>query len=148
MSPSWQDKERFDEYRQEFDDLWQDSHPHVHTVTLPEALRQKIIKFAPAKPPVSEPTDALARRRAAMAWRFIAEAPYLESGAAACEATAPIDLWPHQRVVIEEAASGWPDGRMLSDEVGMGKTIEAIMVLRRLLAGRGVSRAFFCCPPD
>jgi superfamily II DNA or RNA helicase len=146
VSPSWQDKERFDEYRQEFDDLWQDSHPHVHTVTLPEALRQKIIKFAPAEPPLTEPTDALARRRAAMAWRFIAEAPYLENGAAACEATAPIDLWPHQRVVIEEAASAWPNGRMLCDEVGTGKTIEAIMVLRRLLAGRGVSRALLLLP--
>jgi superfamily II DNA or RNA helicase len=146
VSPSWQDKERFEEYRQEFDDLWQDSHPHVHTVTLPEALRQKLIKFAPAEPPLAEPTDALARRKAAMSWRFIAEAPYLESGASACEATAPIDLWPHQRVVIEEAASAWPDGRMLCDEVGMGKTIEAIMILRRLLAGRGVSRALLLLP--
>ena len=76
-----------------------------------------------------------------MLWRFIAEAAYLENGASACEATAPIDLWPHQRGVIEEVAAAWPDGRMLCDEVGMGKTIEAIMVLRRLLAGRGVARA-------
>jgi hypothetical protein len=146
VSPSWQDKERFDEYRQEFNALWQDSHPHVHTVTLPVALRQKLIKFAPPEPPLAEPSDALARRKAAMAWRFIAEAPYLENGAAACDATAPIDLWPHQRMVIEETASAWPDGRMLCDEVGMGKTIEAGMVLRRLLAGRGVSRALLLLP--
>lgn len=146
VSASWQDQERFSEYRDEFEALWADSHPHVHTVTLPEALKQKLIKFAPPEPPVTEPTDALARRKAAMLWRFIAEAPYLENGASACEATAPIDLWPHQRVVIEEASSAWPDGRMLCDEVGMGKTIEAIMVLRRLMAGRGVARALLLLP--
>lgn len=146
VSPSWQDEERFREYREEFEALWSDSHPHVHTVTLPEALRQKLVKLAAPEPPLAEPSDALARRKAAMVWRFIAEAPYLENGAAACEATAPIDLWPHQRVVIDEAASAWPDGRMLCDEVGMGKTIEAIMVLRRLMAGRGVARALLLLP--
>ena len=146
VSTSWQDKERYCEYREEFDALWSDNHPHVHTVTLPEALAQKLIKLAPPEAPLTEPSDALARRKAAMLWRFIAEAPYLENGASACEATAPIDLWPHQRVVIEEAATAWPDGRMLCDEVGMGKTIEAIMVLRRLMAGRGVSRILLLLP--
>lgn len=146
VSASWQDEERFREYREEFESLWADSHPHVHTVTLPEALKQKLVKLAPPEPPLVEPTDALARRKAAMLWRFIAEAPYLKNGASVCEATAPIDLWPHQRVVIEEASAAWPDGRMLCDEVGMGKTIEAIMVLRRLMAGRGVSRALLLLP--
>lgn len=146
VSTSWEDKTRFLEYREEFETLWQDKHLHVHTVTLPEAIRQKLIKFASPEAPLVEPTDAMGRRKAAMIWRFIAEAPYLENGASACEATAPIDLWPHQRVVIEEAASAWPDGRMLCDEVGMGKTIEAIMVLRRLLAGRGVRRALLLLP--
>jgi superfamily II DNA or RNA helicase len=146
VSSSWQDEERFREYQKEFEALWNDSHPHVHTVTLPEALRQKLIKLAPPEPPLAEPMDTLARRKAAMIWRFISEAPYLENGASACEATAPIDLWPHQRVVIEEASAAWPDGRMLCDEVGMGKTIEAIMFLRRLMAGRGVVRALLLLP--
>lgn len=146
VSTSWQDEERFGEYRDEFAALWGDDHPDVHTVPLPEALLLKLIKFAPAEPPLVEPSDALARRKAAMVWRFVAEAPYLADGASVCEATAPIDLWPHQRVVIDEASAAWPDGRMLCDEVGMGKTIEAIMVLRRLLAGRGVARALLLLP--
>jgi superfamily II DNA or RNA helicase len=146
VSTSWEDPERFREYRDEFEALWNDTHPHVHTVSLPEALRRRLIKFAPPEPPLTEPADALERRKAAMLWRFIAEAPYLENGAAACDATAPIDLWPHQRAVIEEAASAWPEGRLLCDEVGLGKTIEAVMVLRRLLAGRGVQRALLLLP--
>ena len=146
LSTSWEDRERFEEYRNRFHLLWQDSDPQVHTVTLPEAVERKILKFALPEPPVTEPTDVLARRKAAMVWRFIAEAPYLEKGASSCEASAPIDLWPHQHVVIEEAACAWPDGRMLCDEVGMGKTVQAIMVLRRLLAGRGVSRSLLLLP--
>jgi len=48
--------------------------------------------------------------------------------------------------VVEECAAAWPAGRLLCDEVGMGKTIEAIMILRRLLAGRGVRRALLLVP--
>jgi len=54
--------------------------------------------------------------------------------------------WPHQRHVVEETAAAWPSGRLLCDEVGMGKTIEAILVLRRLMAGRGVQRVLFLLP--
>jgi superfamily II DNA or RNA helicase len=57
-----------------------------------------------------------------------------------------VDAWPHQRRVVEETAEAWPEGRLLCDEVGMGKTIEAILVLRRLLAGRGVRRALLLLP--
>jgi stalled ribosome alternative rescue factor ArfA len=57
-----------------------------------------------------------------------------------------VDLWPHQWRVVEETAKAFPDGRLLCDEVGMGKTIEAILVLRRLLCGRGVKRSLLLVP--
>jgi len=146
VSTSWEDPERHRHYAQEFAALWQDAHPDVHTVTLPEAVRLRLIKFAPKDAPVAEPSNALARQRAAMVWRFIVEAPYLPNGGAACDATAMVDLWPHQRRVVEETAGAWPHGRLLCDEVGMGKTIEAILILRRLMAGRGMRRALILLP--
>jgi len=146
VSTSWEDKERLANFEAEFKALWGDAHPDVHTVSLPEALRLKLIKLAPAEPPAQEPSNALARQKAAMVWKFIVEAPYLPNGAAACDATLMVDLWPHQRSVVEETSKAWPAGRMLCDEVGMGKTIEAIGVLRRLLAGRGVKRALLLAP--
>jgi len=147
ISASWTDLERFQEYRDEFEALWTDKHPDVHTVSLPEAVQKKLIKFAPPEPPVVEPTDNLERRKTAMLWRFIAEAPYLPNGASCCDATAPLEkLWPHQVRVIEEVTNVWPEGRLLCDEVGMGKTIEAIMILRRLQAGRGVQRVLLLLP--
>jgi len=146
ISTSWEDPARYQEYHQEFTALWGDTHPDVHTVTLPEALRLKLIKFAPKEPPILEPSNALARQKAAMVWRFIVESPYLQNGGLACDATALVDSWPHQKWVVEETARAWPEGRLLCDEVGMGKTIEAILILRRLLAGRGVRRALILLP--
>ncbi len=146
VSTSWEDPERYLEYSQEFEALWTDIHPDVHTVTLPEALRLQLIKFAPKEAPTREPTNALARQKASMIWRFIVEAPYLPNGDTACDMTAMVDLWPHQKKVVQEVAEAWPDGRLLCDEVGMGKTIEAILVLRRLMAGRGVARALILLP--
>jgi len=146
VSTSWDDRERFEEYTHEFEALWKDGHPDVHTVTLPEALRLQIIKFAPPEAPTIEPSNAVARQKAAMVWQFISEAPYFEHGATTCDATAMVELWPHQRRVVSETADAWPAGRLLCDEVGMGKTIEAICVVRRLLAGRGVARVLFLLP--
>ena len=146
VSTSWDDPERHREYAGEFEALWLDEHPDVHTVALPEAVRLKLIRFAPKEPPVDEPVGALERQKAAMIWQFIAEAAYLPEGGSACDATMFVDLWPHQRRVIEDVTAAWPDGRLLCDEVGMGKTLEAIGVLRRLLAGRGVRRALLLVP--
>lgn len=146
ITGSWDDPAAFQHYTDEFAKLWSDTHPDVHTVTLPEAIRLQLIKLAQKEPPTVEPRAAEGMDRAAMIWQFIAEAPYLPDGAPACDTTAMVDLWPHQGHVIAETANAWPDGRLLCDEVGLGKTIEAIVVLRRLMAGRGVRRALILVP--
>ncbi|MDI6773006.1 MAG: helicase-related protein [bacterium] len=146
VSTSWEDSERHHRYVAEFDALWTDKHDTVHTVSLPEAVRRRLIRLAPPEAPMVEPSNVLARQKAAIRWRFIVEAPYLPNGEAACDATALVDLWPHQHRVVAESADAWPDGRLLCDEVGLGKTIEATLILRRLLAGRGVRRALLLVP--
>lgn len=146
LSTSWIDPERYDHYRKEFDLLWNNIHPDVYTVSLPEAIKNKLIKFAPPEAPVQEPSNIIMRQKAAMIWQFIAEAPYLNNGELVCDETLMVDLWPHQKQVVEEGAKAWPDGRLLCDEVGMGKTIEAIAIVRRLISGRGVRRVLFLLP--
>ncbi len=146
VSTSWADPERHREYAEELEALWTDRHATVHTLTLPEAVRLKLIRLAPREPPIVEPSNALARQRAAMLWRYIVEAPFFPDGAAACDATAFVTPWPHQHRVVADTAAAWPDGRLLCDEVGMGKTVEAILILRRLLAGRGVRRVLILLP--
>jgi hypothetical protein len=146
VSPSWQDKAAAEHYQQEFQRLWDGTHPSVLTVALPDAIRDKLIKLAPKTVPTREPYTDTARQRAAMVWRWMAEAPYMEFGGEVCDTTAMVQMWPHQRHVVSETSEAWPEGRLLCDEVGMGKTLEAILVLRRLLAGRGVRRALILVP--
>ncbi len=142
---SWQDKEDTAEYRKRFDLLWENRDEHVMTVSLPQAVEQKLVKLAPKAPP-QEITHDRSSLEAAMVWQFLAAAPFLPNGEYACDSTAIVDLWPHQRCVVEDSAKAFPAGRLLCDEVGMGKTIEAILILRRLLAGRGVKRALLLVP--
>ena len=57
-----------------------------------------------------------------------------------------IDLIPHQLRVAEIAASRRPPRVLLADEVGLGKTIEAGMILARLLATGRASRVMILLP--
>ncbi|MBM3190524.1 MAG: hypothetical protein FJZ90_17635, partial [Chloroflexi bacterium] len=145
LSTSWDDPDADAYYRERFRALWEGEDPYVAIYSLPEAVRQRLIQFAPSAPPVEIPCDVDALR-CAMLWRYIAAAPYLPHGEAACDATAFVEPWPHQRRVVEDTAHAFPAGRLLCDEVGLGKTIEAILILRRLLCGRGVRRALLLVP--
>ena len=60
--------------------------------------------------------------------------------------SARIDLIPHQLRVAEIAASRSPLRILLADEVGLGKTIEAGMILARLLANGRVGRVLVLLP--
>jgi len=157
ISESWTNAVRFHHYREEFENIWNDSDEFVHTMPLPEAVKKELIKFAGPEPPIHEPRhseqknsgqeEQIARKKNAMVWKFLAHAAYLPDQTASCYLTAPLDkLWPHQQNVIEEVAHAWPEGRLLCDEVGMGKTIQAIMSIRCLLGGRGVQRVLFLLP--
>ena len=60
--------------------------------------------------------------------------------------SARIDLIPHQLRVAQAAASRRPTRVLLADEVGLGKTIEAGMILARLLATGRAARVLILLP--
>lgn len=146
VTGSWERPARQAHFAGEFEALWNGSHPAVATLSLPDAVRHELIKLAPEAPPKEPRTSARERQIALMRLQFALEAPFTADGEDAVDATAPVPLWPHQRRVVNDVARAWPDGRLLCDEVGMGKTLEAITSLRRLLAGRGVKRALILVP--
>ncbi len=57
-----------------------------------------------------------------------------------------IDLIPHQFYILHEVAARQIPRVLLADEVGLGKTIEACLILQRLLAVGQVSRALVLVP--
>lgn len=149
----WRDRtsaEVVQHYVGQFETLWDDDDKYVHTIDLPTAVRDEVVRFAPPDPPDPETlapgADPLDIDRARATWRYLLAAPYLDTGALTAVATAPVDPWRHQRRVIADVARAWPDGRLLCDEVGMGKTIEGSLSLRALMTGRGVGRALVLVP--
>ncbi len=57
-----------------------------------------------------------------------------------------IDLIPHQLYIAQEVASRHAARVMLSDEVGLGKTIEACLILHRLLLSGRANRILVLVP--
>ena len=144
-------RDRYNHFRSQFEALWSGNNPQVDVISLPAAVRDRLIRYANTDDVAFKPFAPVMSRRerleAWMRWRFALEAPWFPDGGRNSDAMAPgIGLWPHQVRVVEECAAAWPAGRLLCDEVGMGKTIEAIMILRRLLAGRGVRRILLLVP--
>ena len=62
-------------------------------------------------------------------------------------AHARVDLKPHQVSVVHRVISSYPHRFLLSDEVGLGKTIEAAMIVKELRA-RGLARRVLVLVPS
>jgi len=86
------------------------------------------------------------KSRLKQAW-LAAEAyalPLMESAAALT--AAPIDLLPHQVVLTHRIATASPRRYLVADEVGLGKTIEAALLLRELASRGELNRALMVVP--
>jgi superfamily II DNA or RNA helicase len=155
---SWyspQDAEDIQVETREFDTLWHGRDPGLHVLSLPNAVRDKLISFAqPDGPPERDPlTDnrrlppplptALLDRLTA---HWLLEAPRRPGGESL--ALAPLTLlpFPHQTRVVEGVVGAYPQAFLLCDEVGLGKTIEAGLALRRLLLRGDVQRSLIIPP--
>lgn len=70
--------------------------------------------------------------------------PLMEGGAALTSAA--IDLLPHQVVLTHRIATAAPRRFLVADEVGLGKTVEAALLLRELASRGEVKRALMVVP--
>ena len=59
-----------------------------------------------------------------------------------------VALKPHQVSVVHRVVSDYPHRYLLCDEVGLGKTIEAGLVLKELRARGGATRCLVIVPPN
>ena len=72
------------------------------------------------------------------AWTFIQEAPAMPAGGERVgEATSAVTPWPHQVRAFQRLYGNWPPRLLIADEVGLGRTIQAGMLIRQAwLAGK------------
>jgi hypothetical protein len=148
------ERQRVDDAEADFGSLWQGNHPHIRVMTLPEAIRQRLIFIgrqvrqpmeidgSSAVQPEIEPPSALERLRFAV----IKSGPHMPGGRFVGMYTAPVAPWPHQEVVARRLVETWPYSYLLCDEVGLGKTIEAGLAIRSLLLC-GLTKRVLISPP-
>lgn len=148
------DRRRVDQAVEDFENLWSGNFSHMRVLTLPEAVRQRLVRFAEgidrpvevdgtsAAPKTLEPPAALERLRFAV----LRDAPRMPGGRFVGMETAPVAPWPHQAVVVRRLVETWPYSYLLCDEVGLGKTIEAGLAFRSLYLSGLVKRILIAAP--
>lgn len=149
------DRQRVEKYARDFERLWNDENPYIRSMSLPEAVKARLICLSEgikrpveidgstaATPVPSVEPSSLERLRAAVIW----DGPKLPAGRFVGLETAPIDPWPHQTMVVRRLIETWPYSYLLSDEVGLGKTIEAGLAFRSLYLSGIVRRILIAAP--
>ena len=170
---SWgPERSRVDTEERNFARLWASQASTVIVIDVPEAVRRDLLRFMPSDgPPArlsraglepdkaddgkksdrigSEPRPEGAGRLdwRARVWAFIGNAARLSGGGALVgEATAAVTPWPHQVRAFEKLYGRWPPKLLIADEVGLGKTIQAGMLLRQAWLSRRAKRILIMAP--
>lgn len=145
---------------EDFERHW-NAHPDEGwaVVPLPQAVREKLIEHAPEAPPLppdDSPPDAAGGGAADTvaaasddddAWAELLDlasqptrSPYTGVG------TAQVEPLPHQANLVDRVVGTYPRGYLFADEVGLGKTIEAGLVLRELFLSGKARTALLLVP--
>jgi hypothetical protein len=158
--PSW-DEHTWDHYghpiQDGFESAWSGNLKHWLVVPLPEAVRQDLIRRVThagelpfqTEDDLAERTPHTVSRKtrpeptilattaeweaAAARLRSLLEAPTRDGGTGVGIVTAPVEPWPHQRRIAQRVTSTFPRSYLFADEVGMGKTIEAGVIIRQYI---------------
>lgn len=154
---SWKgevEAQRSYEAQQEFDILWSNNHPHFQILSLPEAIKHKLISFAEkmSRPIEIDGTSAAPIEISAMPakerlhFALLKDGPFLPRGRYVGMETAPVRPWPHQNILAKRVLSTYPFSYLLCDEVGLGKTIEAGLVIRSLVLSGLAPKVLIAAP--
>jgi superfamily II DNA or RNA helicase len=144
-----------------FERLWEHREPDWISMPVPEAARQRLLRYTPPTAPTRDPlererlriVESTARivlqpelERERVVARFLLDAPRLVGAVGLGAATCNVLPWPHQQAVFRDVQQSYPSRYLLADEVGLGKTIEAGLVLRQLWLSGIVRRALILAP--
>ena len=151
-----------------FQALWAGKSQRALVVDVPTAQREQLLQFLPKddrparlrdkertiqevsenhSPDEDSPERAPEIDERRLVWSFLRTAPSLPAGGERVgEATAAITPWPHQVRAFERMYHHWPPRLLIADEVGLGKTIQAGMLLRQAWLSSRAKRILIMAP--
>jgi ERCC4-related helicase len=152
------EKAHADEELAAFVKLWEDRSPGARVFDFPEAARRRLLEYLPKDdrpitPPVAPPAEEVAPRfrltddefRRCI-WTFVKAAPELPHGIRVGEVTSAVAPWPHQIRSYVRFLEQWPCRLLIADEVGLGKTITAGLIVRQALLSGKAKRVLILTP--
>ncbi|PDO10502.1 MAG: helicase [Candidatus Reconcilbacillus cellulovorans] len=148
------DRRRVEDAVRNFEALWTGQVPHMLVLPLPEAVRLRLIRLAEHLEQLTEidgtvvplPIEVTPSALELLRFAVIRDGPKLPGGRFVGIETAPVEPWPHQRVVARRLVKTWPYSYLLCDEVGLGKTIEAGLAFRSLYLSGMAKRILIAAP--
>ncbi|MCZ7568053.1 MAG: helicase-related protein [Ardenticatenaceae bacterium] len=145
-----------------FERLWEGREIGWIALPIPEAARQRLLKYRPPRAPTHDPLEpggheiderpaqklllSTGQQREQVIVQFLRDVPFFPGASSLGASTAAIQPWPHQFSVSNQAITHFARRYMLADEVGLGKTIEAGLILRQLFLSGLVRRALILAP--
>ncbi|MEG3934088.1 SNF2-related protein [Microcoleus sp. T3_B1] len=166
------DAERVSEEIFRFEQLWNNLSPNVRVFEVPEAVKNKLLNYAPSSKPVwnresefsSQELEVTSQEEkgiiadsdslildSELSQDYAKFEPLLNLYASPtcldyCLKSIPIAPWPHQIKILRRVAANFPKSFLIADEVGLGKTIETGLILRYLLVSQKVKRVLILAP--
>ena len=134
-----------DAREREFQALWTNQAAGLKVIDLPSYYRDYIVERAPPSPP--EIRFVRERRHAYTVndyWQGIYDA--LASDPDSTVATIPTTLWPHQERFRQQNVGSDAIRRLIADEVGLGKTLQAGVILKTRLNQRIAGKVLVIAP--
>lgn len=142
----WDDRERCEEAEDWFDRVWHAQEPNMQVLPVEEAIEGnlvEVIRDHPWSPPREKPPDPTLWTPELMFLAIQDKVPWsLHDPYVGCQ----VVPMPHQVFVHKRVLSRPPARFLLADEVGLGKTIEAGLILSSLLA-TGLARRILILAP-
>jgi superfamily II DNA or RNA helicase len=157
-----------------FDRFWKGESATVTVFDFPEAVKQKLLEFLPADDRFISPPSRVDEQRESevphedepkvvtelvdnrprllpgelrqLVWTYLRYAARMENGVRVGEATSAIRPWPHQVRAFKRLIDLWPCQMLIADEVGLGKTITAGLLLRQAWISELAKRILLLVP--
>ena len=140
--------QHLDAVEREFQDLWANQAAGLQVIPLPAYYRDYLTERAPAQPPPPgrfyESKPAYHSDPGQDYWQKIYAA--LRQDPDSTAATIPAELWPHQERFRQQNSDRAAVRCLIADEVGLGKTLQAGIILKTRLNQRRAGRALIIAP--